>query len=283
MKIAHYALLIASLLLASGPPAQADAIVQEYFVPMPEAQLRQAFLKLAPKAGSTLDLVISMQVPVNGTRVVFDHWEDGYEIDIHNPAQATTLIWGDGNNANGIPPGLANDPLGLPAGTVLALRNLVPLPRTSAILYDGRDRVGATQAIVMSRTAWATDPGALLADSTFVPSTADYGIAFTLPVGQDVIFPTPLTSSMFEYVAAFIMAAEDGTTNIQVDKDANGAFETSVNLNQGESYLVDGGILKGAKIQSTKYVQVQLFTGDIGANYENRWYTRASAHKGAKK
>ncbi len=215
-------LALGVLLIAGAQGARADAIVQEFFVPMPEVQIRQGFLKLAPSVGATLDSVISIVTPVPGTKIVYDHWEDGYEIDLNNPAQITTEIWGDGNDANGKPPGYAQDPLGFAAGNVIALRNLVPLPRTGTILYDGRDRVGATQAIVMSRSAWATSPGPVLADATEVPSTVDYGTAFTMPVGQDVTFPSPTTSSMFEYVAAFILAAEDGT-NIQVDKNGNGS------------------------------------------------------------
>ena len=41
-------------------------------------------------------------------------------------------------------------------------------------------------------------------------------------------------------------------------------------LAQGESYLVNAGIKKGATITSTKPVQVMQFYGDIGANYEAR-------------
>ncbi len=265
-------LVLVPLLLAAAGGARADAIVQEFYVPMPEAQLRQGFLKLAPAAGATLDSVISIAVPNAGVRIVYDHWEDGYEVDIHSPTQSTTVLWGDGNGANGKPPGFATDPLGLPAGSVIALRNLVPLPRTGAILYDGRDRVASTQPIVMSRSAWATSPGPLLADATEVPSIIDYGTSFTMPVGQDIVFPTPATASMFEYVAAFIMASENGTA-VAIDRNGDGTVETTLTLNQGESYLVDGGVLKGAKITSTKGIQVQLFTGDIGANYENRWFS----------
>ena len=52
---------------------------------------------------------------------------------------------------------------------------------------DGRDRVGATQAVVMTRSAWATTPGSVLADATEVPSTADYGTSFVMPIGEDVM------------------------------------------------------------------------------------------------
>ncbi len=170
-------------------PASALSVIQQFFVPMPESQIREYFLIVAPNTGTQFDSVISLVVPTAGTTVVYDHWEDGYEVDLANPIQGTTEIWGDGNNANGKPPGYANDPVNFSPGAVIALRNIVPLPRTSAILFDARDRVGASQAIVMSRTAWATVPGPLLADSVQVLATDDYETSFIMPIGRDVIFP----------------------------------------------------------------------------------------------
>ncbi|MBI5504690.1 MAG: DUF11 domain-containing protein, partial [Deltaproteobacteria bacterium] len=261
------------LLLASAGSAHAQSIVQEYYVPMPEAQIRTSFLTLAPATSATMDSVISIVVAVSGTRVVYDHWEDGYEIDINNPVQSSTRIWGDGNDANGIPPGFVNDPASFSYGTVLALRNLVPLPRNAAnILYDGRDRVGATRGIVMSRSAWATSPGPLLADATEVQSTIDWGTDYVMPVGQNVIFPAPATSSMFEYTSLMVMASLSNTV-VQIDTDGNGTVDITTTVNQGESYQVAGGINRGATVTSSKPVQVQLLTGDIGANYESRWFT----------
>ena len=266
-------MLAVALLLTSAAGAHAQSIVQEYYVPMPEAQIRASFLTLAPATGATMDSVISIVVAVAGTRVVYDHWEDGYEIDLNNPVQASTKIWGDGNDANGIPPGFVHDPVSFTYGTVLALRNLVPLPRNAAtILYDGRDRVGATRGIVMSRSAWATSPGPVLADATEVQPTIDWGTNFIMPIGQNVIFPTPLTASMFEYTSMLVMAALNNTV-VQIDVDGNGTVDITTTVNQGESYQVAGGVNRGATVTSTKPVQVQLLTGDIGANYESRWFT----------
>ncbi|QTN31576.1 DUF11 domain-containing protein [Akkermansiaceae bacterium] len=242
---------------------------------MPEAQIRQSFLILASNTGTTMDTVVSMVVGTSGTRMVYDHWEDGYEVDINNPTQASTQIWGDGNDANGKPPGYAQDPTSLDAGTVIALRNNVSLPRNpSSILFDGRDRVGSTKGIVMSRSSWATTPGSVLADATEVSATIDWGRNFVMPVGENEIFPTPATSSMFELVSIFVQASQNGTV-VQLDRDGNGSVDTTVTLNQGENYYLDRGILKGATVAASKPVQVHLLTGDIGANYESRWYTVA--------
>ncbi|MBE2179563.1 MAG: DUF11 domain-containing protein, partial [Chthoniobacterales bacterium] len=263
------ALLAVNLL---GSSAWAQALVQEFYVALPETQIRQHFLQLASGTGTTFESVVSITVGNNGTRVVYDHWEDGYEVDLNNPVQSTTQIWGDGNNANGIPPGYVNDPVGLPAGAVIALRNLVNLPRNaSQVLYDGRDRLGASNAIVVSRASWATNPGSVLADAVELLSTVDWGTSYVAPVGEDVIFPTPLASSMFEKVAMFVQAAENGT-QVQIDKNADGVTDTTVTLNRGEVHFTLDGVLKGATVTASKPVQVHMMVGDINANYESRWF-----------
>jgi uncharacterized repeat protein (TIGR01451 family) len=262
-----YAVTIASPLATGGTGL---AIVQEWFVPQPEAQIREDYMVLAPKVNAITDSVITVAVPIAATKIVFDHWEDGYEVDLKNPVQPSTQIWGDGNDANGKPPGFANDPASFAAGSVVTLRNNVTLPRNaSTILYDGRDRIGSTYGIVMTRAAWFTDPGPLLANSVEVRSVNDWGTTFVLPVGEDVIYPTPLAQSMFEHCSAYIMVSQNGTT-VQIDKDANGSMETTVTLNMGESYLINAGIKKGARITTSKPAQVIEFFGDINANYETR-------------
>ncbi|BCU77641.1 SdrD B-like domain-containing protein [Luteolibacter sp. LG18] len=269
------ALIHPVLALAGLAAAYSQSIVQEYYVPMPEAQIRQTFLALASNTGTTMDSTVSMVAAVSGTKIVYDHWEDGYEVNLDSPTQSTTEIWGDGNDANGKPPGFANDPNGLPAGTVIALRNQIALPRNpSTFLYDGRDRVGATRGIVMTRASWATTPGAVLAGAAAMPSTLDWGTSFVIPVGENEIYPTPVTSSMFELTSLFVQASQPGT-QVQIDKNADGVVDTTVTLGQGESYYVDRGVYRGATVVASKPVQVNIITGDIGGNYENRWYSIA--------
>ncbi len=263
------------LLLGLTQSAHAQSVIQDYYVPLPESQIRQSFVILAPSSSATLETVISMVVAVAGTHVVYDQWEDGYELDLNNPTQSTTQVWGDGNNANGIAPGFGSDPASLPAGTVLLLDNLVPLPRNAAnILYDGRDRVGATRGIVMSRAAWPTTPGPLLADALAVASTIDWGTSFISPVGEDIVYPTPATESFFEHCDLFVMAEFNGTA-VSIDADGNGTTDYSITLNQGESYVVAGGVKKGATVNASKPVQSEVMAGDINANYESRWFTLA--------
>ena len=271
--LALFRQLAAALCLALVAfPASAANIIHEFYVPLPEAQVKTALTAIEPAAGivgNTLDSVISIVVTGSGTVVHYDQWEDGYEVDLNNPSQSTTKIWGDGNDANGIPPGYTHDPASFTPGSVIVLRNLVALPRNPAtLLYDGRDRFGGTKALVVSRASWATTPGTVLAGANEVQATMDYGTNFIAPVGDDVS-----AASMFEYVGMFVMARDDATS-VTLDPDGPGStVGTTFVLNRGESYLFNGGIKKGATVVASKPVQVDLITGDIGARYESRRFT----------
>ena len=254
-------------LLVSASLARAATLVQEFFLPLPEQQIYTADTAIQTTVGTTFDSIFSVVVTGTGTVVYYDQWEDGYETDLANPTQSSTLVWGDGNNANGIAPGFANDPNGLSAGTVLALRNNVPLPRNpSTILYDARDRVAATKALVVTRAAWPVAQGAVFAGSASVYSTIDYGTNFVCPVGQDI------TNKLFQYVGMFVMAAQDNTS-VSIDPDGPGTnVTTNVTLNRGESYLVNGNIRKGATINATKGVQAHIIIGHVQGSYATDWF-----------
>ena len=82
--------------------ANAAALVQEFYLPMPEAQIYQALSTIEGGIGSAQSSTYSIIVTGNGTVIYYDQWEDGYEIDLSHPTQSTTQIWGDGNDAHGI-------------------------------------------------------------------------------------------------------------------------------------------------------------------------------------
>ncbi|MEI7435505.1 MAG: hypothetical protein WCL16_01700, partial [bacterium] len=247
--------------------ATAATMVQEFFLPMPEQQVRTAFTTIRPAASNTMVAVFSIVVTGNGTLVAYDQWEDDYETDINNPIQSTTKIWGDGNNANGICPGFVSDPTnGLPAGTVIALRNDVLLPRNPAtILYDARDRIAANKAVTVSRACWSKNVGTVQASAAEVLATMDHGSKYIAPAGEDVLF-----NNMFQYVGLLIMADQDNTAVI-IDQDGTGTVAAvSIVLNRGESYQVNGGIKKGATVTGSKPVQVHMMTGNKSVSYESR-------------
>ncbi|MFZ1073947.1 MAG: DUF2341 domain-containing protein, partial [Verrucomicrobiia bacterium] len=252
---------------AAALTARAVDLVQEFYLPMPEAQIYQANNSIISGTGSTIASTFSIVVTANGTIIYYDQWEDGYETDLSNPTQPTTQIWGDGNDADGIPPGFAHNPLGLPAGTVITLTNNVTLPRNpSTILWDARDRIAANKAIIITRAAWPVNPGPVFAGAVSVLSTMDYGTNYISPVGQN------LTNNLFKYVGMFIMAAQDNTL-VTIDPNGNGVGTTNIVLNQGESYLVNGGLLKGGRVTATQPIQADLIIGHVGAGYASDWFT----------
>ncbi|MEL7075833.1 MAG: SdrD B-like domain-containing protein, partial [Cyanobacteria bacterium J06582_2] len=240
--------------------------VQTFYVPLPEADIKTALRNMYSRVGSTINSVISLSLTGEGSIVYYDHWEDGYEADISNPAQSTTEVWGDGNLTNGVAPGFANDLLG--AADVVALENTVSVPRNAdTIRYDGRDKIASSKAIAVTRTGWATSPGTVLAGAVEVYDTSKYGTSFEVPIGKNTS-----SGSMFEYTSLLVTAAEAGTV-IDIDRDGDGSVDITQTLNEGETYLVNGGVNAGATLSATNPVQANLITGDIGAYFESRWFT----------
>jgi uncharacterized repeat protein (TIGR01451 family) len=262
------AFLLATLaILVAGLPARAANLVQDFYLPMPEAQISQANSTIVSGTAGAISSTFSIVVTGDGTVIYYDQWEDGYEVDLGNPTQPTTQIWGDGNDAHGIPPGFAHNPLGLKAGTVITLTNSVTLPRNpSQILWDARDHVAANKALVISRAGWPTSIGPVFAGAAGVLSTIDYGTNYISPVGQD------LAPNLFKYVGMFIMAAQNNTA-ITIDPNGNGVGTTNIVLNQGESYLVNGGVKKGGRVTATKPIQADLVIGHVGSSYASDWFT----------
>jgi len=263
-------LLAASVLWLSLLPAVAlPAMKQTFFVPFPEADLQTSLKAIdttGTAVGATIKSTISIVVPTAGTIIVYDHWEDGYEADTSNPVQSTTQIWGDGNPAHGQPPGYPTNIL--PAGAVLKLQNSVGLPRSAGtIAYDGRDRICASAAVAVTRAAWATAPGTVLASATEVYDTRKYGTAFKIPVGTNTG-----STQLFEYSSLHIIASQDLTT-VTVTADPSLPLATvTKTMNLGDSMFVNGGVKVGAIVSATKPVQVQQLTGDIGSTYESRTF-----------
>jgi uncharacterized repeat protein (TIGR01451 family) len=253
--------VVLGALLLDGLSARATTMVQDFYLPIPESQLALVDTALVSGTYSTIYSITPIVVTGDGTVVHYDQWEDGYETDLANPTQSSTKVWGDGNDANGIAPGFAHDPAGLTSGTVIMLTNNVTLPRNPAtLLYDARDRVAANKALSVSRAAWPASTGPVFAGMANVLSTADCGTNYISPVGQD------LTNNLFKYVGMFILANQNNTA-VTIDPAGTGVGRTNIVLNQGESWLVHGGIKKGGRVTSTKPVQADLVIGHVGASY----------------
>ncbi len=263
----------AALLMAWSGNAWAASygIAQVTFVPMREADIQTSLKNISTAVTGNIQTVIAITATDNGTIIVYDEWEDGYEADIKNPIQSTTKIWGDGDLTNGVAPGTVDDLLN--SGKSIVLANPVNPLSPLTIDYDGRDKIGSTKAIAVSRGGWSITPGTVLAGAVNLIDVGNQGKIYTIPVGQNVITASPdsTTNRLFEYTSVHIIASENATT-VNIDKDGNGTTDLTVTLNQGETYLVNGGVNAGAKISSDKPVGVYVIAGDVGSTYENRWF-----------
>ena len=271
--------MVASSLAFPQPVLAANTQpVQVFFLSMPENQVLASFKKIYASSAAPMDSVTSISITTSNTFVYYDHWENGYEADLANPTNVWTSgnlggtqIWGNGKEVDGCPPNIdgktaltcsdANDVLTL--GNVIVLDNNVPLPRTSAILYDGRDKVGGTKALAVTRSVWAATPGTVLADAVEVYDTSRWGTSYEMPVGQNTV-----ASSMFTYASVLVVASQNATT-VTINKTS----PVTVTLNQGDAYQVDGGMNMGDTVVADKPVQVNLLTGKVGSTYASRWFS----------
>ena len=95
---------IADARSAVEAPAAIDANpvpIQFFYIPFPEQQVQNAYKIIATQSGTAMTSVTSISVTANNTKLYYDQWEDGYELDVTNFTQSSTKLWGDGNTANG--------------------------------------------------------------------------------------------------------------------------------------------------------------------------------------
>lgn len=257
-------ILLFSFYLKSGISQDADYV---YFVPLPEQQIHAVFRVLYTSTGSTYHAVVSIvpsatSTPGDRHPVFYDHWEDGYELNISSPVQASTWIFGDGNPSNNGP-----YPDEVTSGEPLVLQNNLTVPSNPSIIKaDGGDKIASSKSLSCARSSWALNPGTVLADAVEFMNTKSFSTSFVMPIGQNTA-----SNGMFNHVSLHVQASQNAT-QIQIDKDGNGTTDITATINQGESYQVNGGIMQSATVNSSNPVQVVLVTGLPGANYESRWY-----------
>jgi hypothetical protein len=251
----------------SDPCAEAT-LTKTFYLPFPEndTQLRQALYNASSGANpfsAAVRTVVSIMVPYPSTVITYDEWEDGYEADIGAAIQATTKIWGDGNPANGAPPGYPTDVL--PAGAKIILDNsFIYSPRDqNNIYYDGKDKIYTAADVSISKVSGDTSWFTVQSANTFVEDATRFGRLFTLGLGEITNVP------YFAYASFFIRAAESNTT-ITVDLDADGIVDLTTNLNEGEVWFYEGNpsstatttdIRPGTQVTATKPVGVDLLFG----------------------
>lgn len=259
-------LILATLVLLAGAllaPArvEAQATSKVYYVPMYESELADG-MDVLKNGGPNLlpvvsvETVVSLVVSINGTVIRYDHAEDGYELDIDHPTQATSEVWGDNDPDNGIPPGFATDVL--TAGSVITLRNIVPRtgPAPGTLLFSGGDKIGASRTLAMTRVGWDTQYPGVLAASCEVMDTGGWGTEYVAPVGVDVDF-----QSLFEKVFLYVMAKNDGNGGTTVTVERPGLAAQDFVLGEGGS-LALANVELGTRVTSTAPVQAHLIAGD---------------------
>ncbi len=269
------ALVIA--LAAFSQTARAAQTVQTFYIPVTEEQGRTYETGIGATPSSDYRTVISITATFDGTIIYYDEWEDGYEYDLTNPTQSTTKVFGDGDAANGAPPGCAADLCDVvDAGSIVILDNnatAIPAnPRDQGnIYYDARDKFGSTQQLVVTRAGWAPTPGVVLSDAVEVFDTRRWGTSYLAPAGQNSAAGT--VGTQFTYTALAIMAERDGTV-VTVDADGPlGGAAVNYTVNQGESLYI-ANTNQYATVSSTGgTVQVDLLAGVTGSNYAGRWWS----------
>ncbi len=162
--LAVIAAAIATVLVVPTQPTATAAApypspVMTGYVPLDADATRATMLSANSAASSTLDFTVGITNAGSGAVMFYDHWEDGYEPDITNPVQASTQVWGDGDPVGGNAASFCGTRCAgdlLPAGAVFVLRNNIPIPRTTTVLWDGRDRV-AFDTRVHDHRRWVLD------------------------------------------------------------------------------------------------------------------------------
>ena len=267
--------------LGLAPSAQADSVplVQYFYVPLPEEQILTMLQAINAAAVEPITTYVTITAVADGTVIFYDQWENGYDVDlagtldVYNASTnpGGTQIWGDATLANGAPPGVTTDGGDvINSGTVVQLESDVTTTTRQAVIdFDGGDKFAASKTIAVTRTSWAGVSGTLFAGCVEVFDTNNWGTDYRCPVGAGA----PNSYEMFQYTALSIMAGADGTL-VDVDMDGDGNVGEAGDyddhpLDEGESLHVTG-VPVGAHVTSTQPVQVDLFTGDIGSNYESR-------------
>ena len=229
-----------------------------YYIPFPENELRPALINSASSScGGLINNVArsisTIKSPYPGVEIYYDHWEDGYETNIKNPLQNTSLIWGDEDLTNGIAPGYPDD--FIPAGGSIILDNNIFFnPRDpNDIAFDGKDKLFTTGDVAISKFVGDINQIHVQAAKTDVYDTERFGTSFIIPFGEDL-------NNEFQYTSLFIRAESDNT-EVLVDKDNDGVGEESQILDEGEVMFVDGGVLSGATVSATKRVGLDVLFG----------------------
>ncbi len=284
-----------SLAIESAGPYN---IAQTHFVTMPEDQIWAGIQNVySNSSDNKIESIIAITATSKDTHIVYDHWEDGYEADIKNPAGASTRIWW--YNASGQWVDVKTNTVladGATVGNVTAmgqtliLRNQVNKNSMGTVDFDGGDKIGSTKAISVTRAGWDTKIGTIVGGAVNLIDVGNAGTSYVIPVGTNTAeAPKIGSNSILQKDSLFIMAYENNTVVtvnlVKADGTSNGTISRT--LQQGQSWYI-GGLASGATVAGTGLADAKAVINEgtkvtadkkIGVNMlsgsstsQNRWY-----------
>jgi len=276
--IRWFAFILAGWLSAPAPAQTLPAGYQEYVVLGRDGQVFDFLDYVVSSEGgninrNAMESVVTLTATLDGQKIVYDHWEDGYELDITQPVQATTEVYA------------------LDQGDVLSLQSngsgpginaVIPVPRDPGDLrYDGGDRVLSIGGPVdLAHNMW---PENLLwiggAWEMYARQALDGFLSYRIPVGTDSYNGAAGSFAPFKYLELQVTAFDDGTRVI-ID---NGFQQLAVDLGRGQTYSTRGfideqaapaiAVLENTLVAGTAEIQVGILTGSDGSSFLG-WQSR---------
>ncbi len=294
MKRALFGLVL--LLAAASVTMAQPAGYELFFILGRETQIHSMFKTIESTQGSnvivngTMASIVALTATMDGQVIYYDHWEDGYETDILNPVQSSTEIIGDGNAANGQPPGDPADllsqgePLSLISdGSAGGINAYIPITpsRGTALRYDGGDKImSAGGPINVVHTVYPSDGNWIGgAWEIYAVRTLESNLRYRVPVGTDTYVNGTSPYSEFQNVFLQVEAPEDNTT-VVVD---NGSRVINFTIQQGETWSSEGfinetaqptlqiNVLEGTSIYATTPIQAGIVTAGPGT-FQSRFF-----------
>ena len=264
-----------TLLAAPAGAQQIPTGYQEYFVLGNEQHVWLLLNRVITGEGggyvaaNGMNSVVSAVASADGQRIYYDHWEDGLEANLLSPVQASTLVFGDGNPANGdacawttstcagdlitvgmeltldSDEGLPGLGAGCPVLATTPIRCSVPVnPRGVAIRFDGGDRIltsGGPISFVhnqdpkCSAGCGANNNMTIIGGATEVISRQAFqnATSYSVPIGENLWAGNGTVTEPFQYVALELVAFEDNTS-VVIDSPGSGIL--TLTLNRGQHF-----------------------------------------------
>jgi hypothetical protein len=123
--------------------------------------------------------------------------------------------------------------------------------------------VASTRGFALVAGGYPLTNGSVISGVVSSFDTTKYGLDYVVPVGENsfVALGSPLGTSNSMATASLIISAADDGTVVNIDKDANGTFDQTATINQGEVVMANTGVMQGAHVVRAP-AQVHLSTGD---------------------